>query len=64
MAARFHHPPRPTDMGVFEADPKFQALKKIRDTGYTGPINQDGKPVDHWDPRIAREIDPVTGQRV
>lgn len=51
-------------MGFFDADPKYQALKKIRDTGYRGPVNQDGKPIDHWDPRIGREIDPVTGKRV
>jgi len=51
-------------MGLFDKNPKYQALKKIRDTGYKGPVNQDGKPIDHWDPRIGREIDPKTGKRV
>lgn len=31
--------------GPFDGDPEFQKLKAIRDTGYTGPIDQDGNKV-------------------
>lgn len=28
-------------MGIFDDDPKYQRLKAIRDSGYTGPLDQD-----------------------
>lgn len=28
-------------MGIFDDDPKYQKLKKIRDSGYRGPLDQD-----------------------
>lgn len=31
-------------MGIFDSDPKYQQLKKLRDSGYKGPVDQDGKP--------------------
>lgn len=46
-------------MGIFDKDPKYQALKKLRDDGYKGWVNQDGKPSD----RRGRPIDPKTGKR-
>ena len=27
--------------GLFDDDPKYQKLKAIRDSGYTGPLDQD-----------------------
>lgn len=27
--------------GIFDDDPKYQKLKKIRESGYTGPLDQD-----------------------
>jgi hypothetical protein len=30
------------DTGIFDNDPKYQQLKEIRDSGYTGPVDQDG----------------------
>jgi hypothetical protein len=30
-------------MGLFDSDAKFQELKAARETGYDGPIDQDGK---------------------
>lgn len=33
--------------GIFDGDPKYEALKDLRENqGYTGPIDQDGNPVD------------------
>ncbi|GAA3039642.1 hypothetical protein [Streptosporangium longisporum] len=32
-------------MGLFDNDPKYQELKTIRESGYDGPINQDGQKV-------------------
>jgi hypothetical protein len=29
-------------MGIFDKDPKYQQLKKLRDSGYKGPVDQDG----------------------
>ncbi len=29
-------------MGLFDNDPKFQQLKKLRESGYRGPVDQDG----------------------
>lgn len=29
-------------MGPFDNDPKFQQLKKVRASGYRGPVDQDG----------------------
>jgi hypothetical protein len=28
-------------MGIFDTDPKYRQLKKIRDSGYKGPLDQD-----------------------
>jgi hypothetical protein len=33
-------------MGLFDDDPKYQALKALRESGYDGPIDQDGQPTD------------------
>jgi hypothetical protein len=33
-------------MGIFDSDPKYQQLKDLRDSGYTGPVDQDGNPAD------------------
>jgi len=30
---------------MFDDDPKFQQLKKIRESGYDGPLDQDLTPV-------------------
>jgi hypothetical protein len=32
--------------GIFDSDPDYQRLKELRDSGYTGPVDQDGNPVD------------------
>ena len=32
-------------MDIFDKDPKYQALKDLRDSGYDGPVDQDGNPV-------------------
>ncbi|MBO4275160.1 hypothetical protein [Microbispora triticiradicis] len=32
-------------MGLFDDDPAFQKLKALRESGYDGPVNQDGNPV-------------------
>jgi hypothetical protein len=29
-------------MGVFDKDPKYRRLKTLRDSGYKGPVDQDG----------------------
>lgn len=29
-------------MGIFDKDPKYQKLKALRDSGYRGPVDQDG----------------------
>jgi hypothetical protein len=29
-------------MGIFDKDPKYQQLKKLRESGYRGPVDQDG----------------------
>jgi hypothetical protein len=29
-------------MGMFDKDPKYQQLKKLRDSGYRGPVDQNG----------------------
>lgn len=32
--------------GIFDKDPKYQQLKKLReDEGYTGPVDQNGNKV-------------------
>lgn len=31
-------------MGLFDNDPKYLKLKALRDSGYTGPVDQDGNP--------------------
>ena len=36
-------------MGIFDKDPKYQQLKAIRDSGYKGPVDQDGKKVPNVD---------------
>lgn len=37
-------------MGLFDNDPKYQQLKKIREgSGYDGPLNQDGERNDPLD---------------
>jgi hypothetical protein len=33
-------------MGLFDGDPKFEALKALRESGYDGPIDQDGNKVE------------------
>ena len=30
-------------MGLFDDDPAFQKLKALRESGYDGPVDQDGK---------------------
>ncbi|MEO3788534.1 hypothetical protein ABGB12_34855 [Actinocorallia sp. B10E7] len=40
-------------MGLFDNDPKFQQLKAIRESGYTGWLDQDNNPVDDLDAWIA-----------
>jgi hypothetical protein len=32
-------------MGIFDKDPKYQQLKKLRDSGYKGWVDQDGDKV-------------------
>ena len=32
-------------MGLFDKDPKYQALKKLRDSGYDGPVDRNGNAV-------------------
>jgi hypothetical protein len=29
-------------MGLFDRDPKYLKLKALRDSGYKGPVDQDG----------------------
>ena len=29
---------------MYDNDPQYQKLKAIRDSGYTGPVDQDGDP--------------------
>ena len=29
-------------MGLFDKDPEYQKLKALRDSGYRGPVDQDG----------------------
>jgi hypothetical protein len=36
-------------MGLFDKDPKYQELKKIRDSGYKGWLDQDNKKVSDAD---------------
>ncbi|MER7131337.1 hypothetical protein [Streptosporangium saharense] len=30
---------------MFDNDPAYQQLKQLRDSGYDGPVDQDGRPV-------------------
>ncbi|WP_185949286.1 hypothetical protein [Microbispora sp. KK1-11] len=32
-------------MGLFDDDPAYQKLKALRDSGYDGPVDQDGNKV-------------------
>lgn len=43
---------------MFDADPKFQKLKDIRESGYDGPLDQDLNKVDPTDPR-AQALDAL-----
>lgn len=29
-------------MGIFDSDPRYQKIKALRDSGYKGPVDQDG----------------------
>ncbi|MFY1703940.1 hypothetical protein ACN28G_19760 [Micromonospora sp. WMMA1923] len=33
-------------MGIFDDDPAYRRLKAVRDSGYTGPVDQNGNPTD------------------
>lgn len=44
-------------------DESYEKLKKLRDSGYRGPIDENGDPTTHeaWCERHG--IDPATGRR-
>jgi len=44
-----------TTVGIFDKDPKYQELKAIRDSGYKGAVNQNGKKVGNVDKWINQQ---------
>ncbi|MEV1295750.1 hypothetical protein [Pseudonocardia sp. NPDC049635] len=47
-----------------KADDSYEALKALRDSGYRGPVDEDGKATTHEDWRAKHGIDPATGTAV
>lgn len=39
--------------GPFDGDPRYERLRRLRDTGYTGPVNENGEPesFESWSQR-------------
>jgi hypothetical protein len=57
-------------MGIFDNDRSYQKLKELRDSGYDGPVDQNGnaRPEDrhlfaNWGGRDSRGHNPDQGRR-
>ncbi|GAA1404102.1 hypothetical protein GCM10009613_65900 [Pseudonocardia kongjuensis] len=44
------------------ADASFEELKALRDSGYRGPVDEEGKPTTHEQWCEKHGIDPTTGK--